>query len=969
MSDTARRQRALAIFDELVELAGDARLQRLDELCAGDAELRRQVLALLDADASATDPFRGGAPQWRGALASGQEDSTPQDPMLGRSIGAWKITGIIGRGGMGAVYAVERSDGTYAQQAALKLIRASADSPVARDRFLRERQILAGLQHPNIATLLDGGISPEGDPYFVMERIEGEPIDRWCDARKLGLRERIVLFLQVLDAVRYAHRNLVVHRDLKPSNLLVDAEGRVKLLDFGIAKQLQDSAATATNDRALTFEYASPEQLHDAPITTATDLWQLGVILHRLLAGAHPFGLTRDTPVASQLQQLEREPEALTRAAAQASTEQAALRGGLTPAMLSRALRGSLADIVQACLRRDPEQRYASADALANDLRAWLDDRPIAAVRLSRGARAKLWLRRNRVLAASAGAVVLALLAGTGVALWQAREARAQARIAVQERAEAERQSANAGAAMDFLGNTLLAADPNQALDTKITTRQLLLAATAGLEKDRTLAPAARQAVQRRLATIYANLGEVRTAEHLFKVGLAGVEPHSRNEALQLARELTDYAVVLSTVGRPRDMIAPTQRALALRRRFAPEDKSMEVVGLTALASANYQNGELDKAIADWEKSVALAERLESPAPDVVEKAIDAYGALAHVLGESADPRRGLRYGQAGLAFADRHRLPALSPIRISLLLYLSDAQALSGDNPAAEKSLRDAIAIAEKTAGSGGYAQAKLYSALGLVLSDLGHYPEAVAAAKRAMGYAAASGAGARDRSTGQIVLAGIHEKAGNYPMAIDCLRRALALVRTVPVLQPATLPEKIETRLWRAVAENGDPGTALRRLAELRRRVETLSGRESADFAGVLTAQMQAAELANEPELGLALLRQARPLWAKLAPTDKGRLRMLQRHEAVFARMRGNLAAAEGLQRSLLAQLDAPQDKLARANVLAELATTRFQQGDKREARALLQQALPILREVVLPQEVTRAEAETLARQLGLS
>ena len=381
MSDgrTERRRRALAIFDEVAELSGQALRQRLDETCGGDPDLRAQVQALLDADAGTTEPFSGDAAAWGDALRDRAEEAV-HDPMLGRSIGAWKLAGVIGRGGMGAVYAAERGDGAYAQRAALKLIRANADSAAARERFLRERQILAGLQHPNIATLLDGGFSAEGEPYFVMERIDGAPIDRWCDARKLGLRDRIVLFLQVLDAVRYAHRNLVVHRDLKPSNLLVDADGRVKLLDFGIAKQLEGTDITATHDRALTFEYASPEQLHDAPITTATDLWQLGVVLHRLLSGTHPFGLTRDTPLAHQLQQLEREPEPLTRAAAQASPEQAALRGGLTPASLSRALRGNLAEIVQACLRRDPDQRYASADALANDLKAWLDDRPIAAV-------------------------------------------------------------------------------------------------------------------------------------------------------------------------------------------------------------------------------------------------------------------------------------------------------------------------------------------------------------------------------------------------------------------------------------------------------------------------------------------------------------------------------------------------------------------------------------------------------------
>ena len=200
MSELDRKRRALAIFDAVAELEGEDRLRTLDTMCAGDDALRAQVQALLDADAHASEPFAGDAAAWGSALAAAHDDG---DHAIGRAIGAWRIVGTIGHGGMGAVHAVERSDGAYTQRAALKLIRASADSPAARERFLRERQILAGLQHPNIATLLDGGISADGEPYFVMERIEGEPIDRWCDARGLGLRERVVLFLQVLDAVRY----------------------------------------------------------------------------------------------------------------------------------------------------------------------------------------------------------------------------------------------------------------------------------------------------------------------------------------------------------------------------------------------------------------------------------------------------------------------------------------------------------------------------------------------------------------------------------------------------------------------------------------------------------------------------------------------------------------------------------------------------------------------------------------------
>ena len=239
-----RKRRAFEIFKQVVELQGETRAHRLDEACAGDDDLRARVQALLQADATETEPFAGNAGAWRGLL-SDPAQYAGEDAALGRLVGTWRIVGVLGHGGMGAVYRVERDDGAYTQQAALKLIRAGTDSVAARERFLRERQTLARLQHPHIATLLDGGVSTEGDPYFVMELVDGVPVDRWCDEGRLGLQQRIELFLQALEAVQYAHRNLVVHRDLKPSNLLVDGQGRLKLLDFGIAKQLEGGEVTA----------------------------------------------------------------------------------------------------------------------------------------------------------------------------------------------------------------------------------------------------------------------------------------------------------------------------------------------------------------------------------------------------------------------------------------------------------------------------------------------------------------------------------------------------------------------------------------------------------------------------------------------------------------------------------------------------------------------------------------------------
>ncbi|HWS78618.1 MAG TPA: serine/threonine-protein kinase [Thermomonas sp.] len=594
-----RARRALEVFGTAVELEGEQRERLLAEACAGDAGLRAQVDALLAGDARAGDPFAA-ASGWNDALGSAQGEPGFVDPMLGRSIGAWRITDVLGRGGMGAVYRVERSDGAYAQQAALKLIRTAADSPAARERFQRERQILAGLQHPNIATLLDGGISAEGEPYFVMELIDGVPLDRWCDERMLGLRQRAILFLQVLDAVRYAHRNLVVHRDLKPSNLLVDTDGRVKLLDFGIAKQLEAGfEATRTHDRALTFEYASPEQLHDAPITTATDIWQLGIVLHRLLSGAHPFGLTRDTPLAKQLQQLEREPEPLTRAAAHASPTLAAQRGGMTPAALARALRGNLAQIVQACLRRDPDARYASADALGNDLRAWLDDRPIAAVPLSRGERGALWLRRNRTLAAAAAVVGIALLAGTGVALWQANVAREQARIAEQRRIEAERQAGRSEAVTTFLTDDLFHyADPYASGEPDIRARELLDRASGQPMQRFANAPDIQALLRSSLAAAYLGLDDVAAAEKQLHAALKLLPAKAANAAERQHRQRarTMLGIALSRQDKWEEAHAMFAAALADERAAAAPDASRLLSLRGWLAQIDYERGKLEAA-------------------------------------------------------------------------------------------------------------------------------------------------------------------------------------------------------------------------------------------------------------------------------------------------------------------------------------------------------------------------------------
>ena len=967
-AETARRRRALAIFDVVADLAGAARQQQLDALCGSDQPLRTQVQALLDADAGTAEPFSGDVAAWGNAL-QGQPDDGVSDAMLGRSIGAWRVLEVIGRGGMGAVYAVERSDGAYAQQAALKLIRASADSPVARERFLRERQILAGLQHPNIASLLDGGFSTEGEPYFVMERIDGAPIDRWCDTRKLGLRERVVLFLQVLDAVRYAHRNLVVHRDLKPSNLLVDADGRVKLLDFGIAKQLQGSDVTATHDRALTFEYASPEQLHDAPITTATDIWQLGVVLHRLLAGAHPFGLTRDTPVASQLQQLERDPEPLTRAAAHAPADQAMMRGGLTPASLARALRGSLADIVQACLRRDPDARYASADALANDLRAWLDDRPIAAVPMSHRQRARLWLRRNRGLAAAIGAVSFALLAGTGIALWQAREAQEQARIA-------QRESANARAALVFLTDTLAAAAPEQAMATEVSVRQLLDKARKQLDQ-RTLDPPVRQSIQRMLGHLYNGLGESETSARMFAVGLKGVAPTRRDEALALAADLDGQASVLATLERGKQSLAQARQAVALRQRFAPGDARQRFLGQRQLAIAYGSLADCKQGDAQWKQALATAKSMPDPA---VGEIGDVHVAYARMLFNCGEYARGLQVSVDGLALVDGRRLPALSPLRANLLWVKAMNGFVIGTLPITESEalLRQAIAIQEKTVGPGGAQMAEFHSTLATHLQASGRLSEALRMHEQSALLFRAAGATPINQAITQYNIGYLYREYGDYEKSLAAHERSLAIFDAAGIDRDHI--ERRRSEKWYALAliGAGRPAEARQRLLRLQQRARALDGEDSVEYFDVGWQLLRAAVAMKDVERGEPLLAQARTGAAKFVPPTHPIFIEFLRHEAWFHWLRGDPQGSERTRREVLARVLATPSPLdiavARAELAADLSamalsTEAAQASSKRaEARTLLAQALPVLRQQMLPQHINRAKFEVLALRLGM-
>jgi tetratricopeptide (TPR) repeat protein len=441
---TASRWPAInALLDELLGLADGARGERLRQVRHADPALGAELQSLL---ALATAVEREG-------FLAGRAEAPPlvASPLAGRAVGAYTLIEPLGEGGMGAVWLGERRDGRYAGQVAIKFPSLAMLAGSGAERFRREGEVLARLAHAHIARLLDAGID-DGRPYLVLEYVQGEPIDRWCDARALGVKARVRLFLDVLAAVSHAHANLILHRDLKPSNILVDTDGRVKLLDFGIAKLLDDArpaaeatALTRAAGRVFTPEYAAPEQRSNAPLSMATDVYALGVLLFVLLAGEHPRGAGAREP--AQDADVARLSERARRTGAGAASRRAS-----TPPQLARALRGDLDNIVAKCLKPAPAERYANAQALADDLQRWLAHEPVAARADRFGYRAAKFVRRHRFGVAAGALLALAVAGGAAGTFVQAQRAVAEAQAAQMARDRALAARSLAEASSDFMG-------------------------------------------------------------------------------------------------------------------------------------------------------------------------------------------------------------------------------------------------------------------------------------------------------------------------------------------------------------------------------------------------------------------------------------------------------------------------------------------------------------------------------------
>ena len=785
---TAERwSRVADVFADALEQPSGQRDAFLARACEGDDDLRREIDSLLAALPDGDDPFDSPA-------ASLFELPDPGDgpSHVGSRIGPYRLVREIGEGGMGTVYEAIRDDDQFRKRVAIKMVRPGRETGVVVRRFRYEREILAGLDHPNIAALYDGGVTEDQHPYFAMEFVEGQPVDEYCAERRSRSAERLELFSHVCAAVQYAHRNLVVHRDLKPSNILVTSDGVVKLLDFGIAKLLGEEASgtgstlTQAGYHTMTVEYASPEQVRGASITTASDVYSLGVVLYQLLAGHRPYPVDQLSPAEMVRHVCEEEPPPPSVAVGRSPP---GAEFSETPRRLQATLSGELDNIVLMALRKEPARRYSSVEQFGEDIRRYLGGLPVLAQRPTAWYRARKFVMRHRAAAVAVAVVVPTLVGGVVATVWQARRAEA-------ERAKAEEVNT-------FLRTMLASVSPSER-GRDVTVAQLLDDASGWVERLATRPEldaelrktigttylalglyekaephlaralliqrrlhgpthrAVRQAMQD-LASLFEKRGDVEQAERLYRDAL-GIERRLGGQDTATAALLDDVARVRQEQG---DLVQSEQlqrEALDIRRRLLGDHHADVAASLNNLAVVYGQRGEYAVAeslhrealsvireargsddaevaqalstvagILSYQKKFVAADSFFLPALAVrrrvlgVEHPDYAWTVLSYAtsLYERGDYAGAAARAREALALRGK-TLPDEHPVVAGSLLYLGRSLDRTGDSSGAERALRECLQIREKNLPPGHWLIGAAESVLGEHYLLVRDYPTA---------------------------------------------------------------------------------------------------------------------------------------------------------------------------------------------------------------------------------------------------
>ena len=894
----ARMRRLDELFSGALALPPPQRRVYLDRECASDPDLLAQVEALLigaENQDSFLSPGGAASPGLLQELRGSMSELAP-----GTRIGRYRILDPLGKGGMGIVYLAERADGAYHQQVALKRIRVSAGRE-AQERFTRERQILATLDHPGIARLLDGGLDQFDEPFLVVERVEGRTLTHYCREERASLVRRLELLAEICDAVAAAHRQLVVHRDLKPSNILVTAEGRIKLLDFGIAKLLGGTGAGGpgplvqeglTAAPFMTPGYASPEQFRGERITVASDVYQIGLLAYEVLSGGPAYRLEGALPAETQRQICEQDPPA-------PSVRARATEGAPVD---PRHLRGDLDAIVLKALRKEPEHRYPSVDALRRDLVNHRIGVPVSARPATVAYRARKFFRRHStaVTALALAAAILVVL--TAVFTWRLSEerdrTRAQAVQALEERDRAEERRHEAQEVTDYLVELFEGSDPRSGNASALTARELLDRGAARLETRLADQPQVRARLQYTIGRIYDRLGGRDEAEALL---VAALELQQDPE-LELERAETHERLGLYYSRRGARDQARTQlaRALAIKRSRLPPDDPRLASAHNSWASYLLASGRTAEAEPHLRRALEIYRRSVG---DFASTTLVVRLNLARVWGDQGELRRSKAELEQILEIFDAHPETTHDSDRLQALTNLAICTAQLGDPVSAEPLFERVVELAAEVFGPDQPGMVLHWHNLATAYSTNGKLEAARKAFDRALDLA--------ERLLGEDhpwfgnLLAGRAEvdlQEGAYGPALGLLRRALTL-QEASLAPDHPVTANTHVRLGEALLGLGRRQEARSHFERCREVLETAFGLQHPDLAAPL---LHLARLDQQDgQLGTAeeLFRRAARLRA--AALDPG---AAEREEAVgaylsFLRQQGRDADAEQAERQLAA------------------------------------------------------------------